>query len=135
MDSKTEILCINSEKEELKRVEKFLFHFFERNELPQKHFNKVFLCISEAVINGIEHGNKCDREKEVSIQIRRENNDLLMEIKDEGKGFDHTCLEDPTNKKNLKRESGRGIHIMKSISNRLDYHEEGRLLKLKICLK
>lgn len=128
-------LCIHSEIEELKKVERFLFHFFEKNHLPQNHFNKVFLCISEAVINCIEHGNKCDKEKEVSIQVSREDDSILLEIKDEGTGFDYNGLEDPTIEKNIKREAGRGIHIMKSISSRLNYKENGRVLKLKICLK
>src|SRR6056297_2808742 len=120
-----ESLLIKSDKNELRKVEKFLFHLFERNQLPEKFFQKVFLCISEAVVNSIDHGNKNDDSKGVFIQTYLDNSELIVMIRDEGEGFDYKCLDDPTCGSNIKRESGRGIHIIKSISNQVDFDDQG----------
>ncbi|MFO7552048.1 MAG: ATP-binding protein, partial [Haliea sp.] len=69
MNKNPEILAIKSDKKELEKVEKFILQVFEKEEIPKECFNKVYLCISEAVINSIEHGNKYDSEKQVDIQI------------------------------------------------------------------
>ena len=63
------ILVIKSDISELATVEAYVSDLFESNNIPQKYFNKVFLCVSEAVINSIEHGNKNDADKEVSICV------------------------------------------------------------------
>lgn len=130
-----EIFIIKSDISELRNVEKFLFLVFERNHLPQKYFNKVLLCISEAVINAIEHGNKSDREKKVIIHLCCIKKVLLIEIHDQGEGFNYKCLNDPTNENNIRKETGRGIHIMKSIAKSLSYHDHGKILKIEISLE
>ena len=135
MNRSPEILNIKSDINELKEVEKFLFLIFEKNHLPQKFFNKVLLCISEAVINSIEHGNKNVKDKEVAIHIRCLKENLCIEIKDQGEGFNYKCLDDPTSEENIRKEAGRGVHIMKSISSKFTYHNHGKTLKINICLK
>lgn len=133
--STPEIFHIKSDIAELKRVENFLRSFFERNHLSYKYFNKVFLCISEAVTNSIEHGNKNDLKKDVTIHIKIRNNYLEIEVHDQGDGFNFKCLEDPTIKKNIKNETGRGVHIMKSLANKLTYLNSGKVLKINMIIK
>ena len=48
-------------------VEAFVNELFISNNIPPKHFNNVLLCVSEAVVNSIQHGNKNDANKKVSI--------------------------------------------------------------------
>jgi serine/threonine-protein kinase RsbW len=97
-----------------------------------KHFNKVLLCISEAVINSIVHGNKKDKTKKVTIRIECSDKQMDIYIKDEGKGFDLNNVSNPTLKQNIKKESGRGIHIIKSLSKEIEFHNEGNYIQFKI---
>lgn len=126
------ILVIKSEISQLKRVESFLYEVFLEFKLSQKNFNKVFLCISEAVVNSIEHGNKNDKNKTVSIGVDCNKNQIEVYIKDEGLGFNIDVLEDPTQKSNLKKESGRGIHIIKSLSDKIEYNSKENFIRFKI---
>lgn len=134
MSKNSEILAIKSDKKELEKVEKFLQEIFEKENLPIQCFNKVYLCISEAVINSIEHGNKNDRTKEVDIQINCSRGNLCIEVHDQGDGFDYELVEDPTTKENIKRETGRGIHIMKSLCNQVEFKNRGKSVSIQIDL-
>lgn len=135
MTESPDILVIKSDKNELKRTEEFLLSFFRKNNLPEEHFNRVFLCLSEAVMNSIQHGNRNDKKKQVSILADCKKEFITIEISDEGEGFDYNNIENPTIKQNIKKESGRGIHIIKSLSNGLEFKEKGKCIQFKIECK
>jgi len=126
------ILSIKSDKTELEKVEDFLSNVFIENKLPLQYFNKVLLCVTEAVINSIDHGNKNDNRKNVYIEVKCYNNDIDVKIKDEGCGFDIDNLDDPTNAKNLKKETGRGIHIIRSLSDEFQFEDKGNCVRFKL---
>jgi len=134
MSKYPEVLAIKSDKKELGKVEIFLRKIFEKEELPEVCFNKVLLCISEAVINSIEHGNKNDTDKNVDIQIDCGNGNICIEVHDEGEGFDFELVEDPTLKNNIRKETGRGIHIMKSLCSKVEFRNQGKSVEIKIDL-
>lgn len=128
-------LIIKSETSELIKVERFLNDFFVECRVPKESFNRVFLCLSEAVINSIEHGNKNDINKAVSIFADCAAKTLKVKIKDQGKGFDHKEIPDPTIKENLRKECGRGIHIIKSLSDKIEYNKNEISILFKIDCK
>lgn len=135
MNDSPDILIIKSDLREIKKTENFLFDFFRRNNLPEDNFNRVFLCLSEAVMNSIYHGNQKDERKKISIQADCNDEMINIKISDEGDGFDYNNLENPTEQKNLKKESGRGIHIIKSLSKELEFKEKGKCIQFKIECK
>lgn len=127
-----EILTIKSDKKELNKVDKFLSRIFVKNNLPFSRYNRVLLCVSEAVVNSIEHGNRNDLDKQVSIGIDCKKEKIFLEIRDQGEGFDYTNIEDPTKRKNVKKEFGRGIHIIKNFCEEMEFNERGNCVYLKI---
>jgi len=126
------ILVINSDVIELKKVETFITDIFREYNLEKKYFNKVYVCISEAVVNSIKHGNKNDRNKSVSIEVNCDMHEINIMIEDEGNGFDLNQISDPTSRENLKNESGRGIFIIKTLTNQIEYNEKGNRIQFKI---
>ena len=129
------ILKIKSDTSELKKVEVFLKETFIYYQLAENEFNRVLLCVSEAVINSIEHGNKFDNNKTVSLEVVGDNNELNVIVRDEGEGYDITKLANPTLKHNIKKESGRGIHIIKSYSDKIEVNKNESLIRFKISYK
>lgn len=125
-------LAIQSDKNELRKVEVFLRQLFEKENLPGAAFNKVLLCVSEAVVNSIEHGNKNEIHKKVTIEVSCRNKDLSIVVSDEGEGFNYREVADPTLKENIKKETGRGIFVMKSICDELKFREMGKCVEIKI---
>jgi serine/threonine-protein kinase RsbW len=134
MNNNREILNIESDKKELIKVEAFLQRIFNDNHFPEESFNKVLLCISEAVINSIEHGNRNTIGKKVSIVVNCNENDLIVEVKDEGEGFEYDRIPDPTEAENIRKERGRGIYILKSVCNKLIFKDKGKCVEFKIEL-
>lgn len=132
MTDKTKILVIKSHVSQLKLVEEFLMGVFKDCNLSRNNFKNVLLCISEAVLNSIEHGNKNDQNKEVSIGVNCVNSQISIYIKDEGEGFDMEKIADPTKHANLKKESGRGIFIIKSLADKIEYNHKENFIHFKM---
>jgi serine/threonine-protein kinase RsbW len=129
------ILVIKSDVAELKKVEDFLINIFNEYQLEKKYFNKVYLCLSEAVINAIKHGNKKDLTKTVTIIVECDKKEMDIRIEDEGEGFNVNDVEDPTLYENKKKESGRGIFIIKKLMDKMQYNEKGNRVQFKIECK
>ena len=129
------ILKIKSNTSELKKVEVFLKETLIYYKLTENEFNRVLLCVSEAVINSIEHGNKFDNNKKVSLELAGDNNELNVIVRDEGEGYDITKLTNPTLKHNIKKESGRGIHIIKSYCDKIEVNKNESLIRFKMNYK
>ncbi|NOY95948.1 MAG: ATP-binding protein [Chlorobi bacterium] len=123
---------IYSDTKYLPEVEKFINEIFEEFKVPHELYNKYYLCISEAVINSIEHGNRYDINKAVIIRFVLKKKYLKFIISDEGNGFDINNTYDPTTKENIKKEKGRGLYIIKSLVEGIRFKKNGRIIELKL---
>jgi serine/threonine-protein kinase RsbW len=109
----------------------FLDEIFSESCLNRNYFNRVFLGISEAVNNSIVHGNCLDKDKLVFIRVVFKDDQLQIEVKDEGVGFTVDGLANPTVNENLKKENGRGIFIMQNIADEVKYFDGGSKVLIK----
>jgi serine/threonine-protein kinase RsbW len=78
----------------------------------------VSVAVRESVINAIKHGNKEDRAKHVTVEFllspRERPEQFVVEVLDEGAGFDPDHVANPLDAENVLKSSGRGIFFMKS---------------------
>jgi serine/threonine-protein kinase RsbW len=128
------LLVISSNINNLEKVRTFLEEVYCEANLNRASFNRVFLGLNEALTNSIVHGNKLNVLKNISIEVNCLNKELFIEITDEGEGFLVECLKDPTCSENLKKESGRGIFLIRHFADELDYFEGGRKVRIKYNL-
>jgi len=128
------LLVISSSLSNIGKVRLFLEEIFTESNLNQSYFNPVFLGLSEALTNSIVHGNKLNASKKVSIEVNCLNEELFIEITDEGDGFWIDCLKDPTCLENLKKENGRGIFLIRHYADEVDYFDGGRKVRIKYNL-
>lgn len=84
------------------------------NGLPDEALFGIDLAVREAVTNAVKHGNKFDETKTVKITFEKSPQELIINIEDQGAGFELAAVPDPTNAENLLRESGRGILFMEN---------------------
>lgn len=89
------------------------------------------LACDEAITNAIIHGNHSAADKKVSIQVYVSPNRFRMRVRDEGEGFDMTAVADPTRGEALMRASGRGVYLMRSIMDVVEFKEGGRVVELE----
>lgn len=122
---------IPSEIKYLSEVELFLNSLFKELHIPRKIYCKMYLSITEGINNAIIHGNKQEKEKSVSLDLQDFTDYYLFTISDEGDGFDYGYVPDPTSPKNLRKESGRGIFIMKEYADKVVFEKNGAVIKLR----
>lgn len=90
-------------------------------ELDEDSSHWIGTAVREAVANAIRHGNSMDPEKRVEIEFGIQDDEVVIQVSDEGQGFDPGQLPDPTTPDNLLRPSGRGIFFMKKFMDHIDY--------------
>lgn len=97
-------------------------------------YGKLLLAVVEAVNNAIVHGNKSDSSKQVNISYVIESDYVEYTISDSGEGFDPNCIPDPTELENIEKFSGRGLFLMKNLSDEMEFSDNGRKVRLKFLL-
>ncbi len=90
----------------------------------------VRLALEEALVNAIKHGNRLDASKSVRVQWIIDHERVVIEIEDEGEGFDPGEVPDPTADENLERPCGRGIHLMRAFMTSIEYYDRGNRVVL-----
>jgi serine/threonine-protein kinase RsbW len=118
-------LELESDPREIYKVEGFILSMNEKLHIGEEKLHTLLLVVSEAVNNGITHGNKRNRSKKVHIQCSREDALLTVKVRDEGEGFNHRILPDPRSTENLLRESGRGVFLMREMMDSVSYNDKG----------
>ncbi|HEU5239704.1 MAG TPA: ATP-binding protein [Pyrinomonadaceae bacterium] len=81
----------------------------------------VEMAVREAVTNAMVHGNHEDESKLVEVIFNCHANELEVEIWDQGEGFDPATVPDPTNAENLLKTSGRGIFLMRTFMDQIEW--------------
>jgi len=92
----------------------------------------VPVALTEALSNAILRGNHDDRAKSVRVRADVNTTRLVMEVYDEGDGFDlDQRTEDPTTPENLWREDGRGLFLMRHLMDHVErFSADGNVVRL-----
>ena len=101
---------------------------------PRQCALNVPVALTEALSNAILRGNGDDRSKQVRVRAHVDDRALVMEVADEGNGFDYsTCMRDPTAPENLSREDGRGLYLMQRLMDRVErFSDHGNVVRLTL---
>ena len=97
---------------------------------PEKDVFSVRLAVEEAVINSVKHGNRNDPSKQVAVRFKVGHEEVVVEIEDQGNGFDPSQVPDPTVPENLGRCGGRGILLMRTFMTWIRFSERGNCVTL-----
>ena len=96
----------------------------------------VPVALTEALSNAILRGNRGVRDKQVRVRAVVSDSALVLEVADEGGGFDlEACTVDPTRPGNLEREDGRGLFLMRSLMDRVERYEADERNVVRLTLR
>jgi serine/threonine-protein kinase RsbW len=123
---KTIKISIPSLIENIKIIESFIDNAKESFEINDDIYGNIMISVTECISNAIIHGNQNNKEKLVHLELSVENNVLRFIIEDEGKGFDQSELKDPTAPENIEKTGGRGIFLIKHLSDDVKFEENGK---------
>lgn len=131
-----EHIIIKDQKGAFKNAEKKLKGIFGGLHLSESDEHNLLICTSEAVNNAMVHGNKNDPAKKVALDVDYTDSEVTISVEDEGGGFNPENLPNPLLPENLLKPSGRGILIMKSLMDSVDFkftsHGTQTIMKLKV---
>jgi len=91
---------------------------------------KMKITLTELIVNALEHGNKKDFSKKVTIGHIVDNNQTKISIMDEGSGFNPEDVPDPTLPENLIKDSGRGLFIVRCYVNEITFNKQGNRITI-----
>ncbi len=124
-------LQLPSKIESIALVENFVDELCTSYHIGEDVYANIMICLNEAVMNAIMHGNKENADKKVYLNLEVINDKrLVFTIADEGDGFDFNNIPDPTSPDNLEKLTGRGVFIMKNLADQCIFNTKGNELEL-----
>ena len=96
----------------------------------EKDLFAMRLALEEAVVNGLKHGNQGDPFRRVSVRYRVSPEQALVEVEDQGPGFNPDDVPDPLAPESLERPGGRGLLLMRSFLTWVRYNDRGNAVTL-----
>jgi serine/threonine-protein kinase RsbW len=123
-----------SDMESLLKVEEVVDKVCADYGIPEDAYGNVLIAVTEALNNAIIHGNGGVRQKNVELVVREDVDSVVFEVKDEGAGFDYLNLPDPTAPENLEKPNGRGVFLMRSLADEVEFYDNGSRVELRFKL-
>ena len=120
--------------ENIRMIESFIDNAKDRFHLDDDIYGNIMIAVTEAVNNAIKHGNSGDRKKNVHLSLSLNDSLIKFIVKDEGQGFDYQNLPDPTAPENIEKVGGRGIFLMKHLSDQVEFKDHGRVVELSFYM-
>jgi serine/threonine-protein kinase RsbW len=112
-------------------LEKFVTEIFQSFKLSNKLFGKAMVSLTEALNNAILHGNKSNPDSWIKLLYFDSPFEAKFVVIDEGDGFDYKNIPDPTAPENILKETGRGVFLMKSLADKIEFLENGSVVLIQ----
>lgn len=116
-------IVIPSSTDYLGDVDQFLETQLSSAGIDRSVMTDLAISVSELVNNAIIHGNGFDDSKTVNIRFEITGAEIRIIVCDQGSGFHLEKVDNPIEDKNLLREVGRGIFIVRNFVDELKVTE------------
>ena len=97
---------------------------------PSRDLFAVTLALYEAANNAFQHGNRGDRGKHIRVRYVVTMAEVLLEVEDQGPGFDPDEVPDPLHGGIRDRPGGRGLFLMRTYMTWVSFNREGNRVTL-----
>jgi serine/threonine-protein kinase RsbW len=122
---------MSSKPSNVEKVSSLVSTLANKFRLAPDTYGNILISLTEAVNNAIIHGNRQDESKLVEVKTMTRDGRLSITVKDEGKGFDYNNLPDPTTPEKICDCGGRGVFLMRQLSDRCRFHDNGRMVEME----
>jgi len=106
----------------LEKAEKKIVQAAQECSFDESDTDDICIAATEIINNAIHHGNQDDKDKKVTLFIDVDDDSFRIAVKDEGDGFDPEAIKDPLSPENLLSEGGRGIYLVHSLMDKVEYN-------------
>ena len=129
------LIKVPSETGYIEKVSFRILSWLSRYNIDEGRIFDIRLCVEEALRNAMVHGNHSDKKRSVKAVYWVVDGALNIEIEDEGSGFDHAGVDDPTLARCLLKNSGRGVWLIKKLMDKVKYNNKGNKVTMVKRLK
>ncbi|HSG67986.1 MAG TPA: ATP-binding protein [Bacteroidales bacterium] len=126
-----EHLTLESRPENIRSIERFVEEICDYYNINDTYFGNILIALTEAFQNALVHGNQNNPEKEIKVVFESKPKGLSFTVTDEGSGFDPDTVPDPLDLEvEADSERGRGVFLMRTLSDKLVVSNEGRSVEM-----
>jgi len=118
-------ISIPSDFGSINQVETLIDNVCSKLQVKEDYYGNVLISVTEAVNNAVQYGNNSDSSLNVDVAVGDKETDFCFSVKDYGNGFDYNHLPDPTAPENIEKENGRGIFLMRSLAEEIEFEDGG----------
>lgn len=129
------LIKVPSQTRYIRKVSRKILGSLSHFNLDEATVFDIRLCIEEAVRNAMVHGNHSEAGRAVRAAYWIDGGKLVIEIEDEGSGFDHKAIADPTSDIHITKNSGRGVYLIKKLMDKAEYSATGNKITMVKDLK
>ena len=86
----------------------------------------LHLCLEEALVNAIVHGNRNDASRNVRLDVEMDEGKCTIRVHDEGEGFEPMAVPEPES----CQLGGRGVCLIKHFMRHVHYDKTTRCLEM-----
>lgn len=125
-------IVIPADPKQIPTVTDGVLHVLKERNWPELEMMKVELALTEALANAIRHG--CDNDPSHQLQCcvtADETGELMIIVRDPGRGFDPGKVPHPLEGDNVFKPSGRGIFLINELMDDVAFEAGGREIQMR----
>ncbi|MFT6844291.1 MAG: serine/threonine-protein kinase RsbW [Flavobacteriales bacterium] len=123
-------LVFSSKIENLGLIENLIDELCAQHAIGEDLYGNIIISLTEAVNNAIKHGNANNPSLNTQVTCSLLNERIVFTVSDEGKGFNHLDLPDPTAPENRNKITGRGVFLMQQLAEEVNFNASGNQVEL-----
>jgi serine/threonine-protein kinase RsbW len=115
-------------------VELLVRHCLEPAAPARRTAFRFRVAVAEALANAIVCGNRTDPALAVVVRAECRPAELRVHVTDEGTGFDPAAVPDPVGTDDIERACGRGLFLIRNLSDSVEFSPRGNSLGMTFRL-
>ena len=121
---------IRNLRQEIEHTQLLILEEIERRAYGDACCFGIRLALEEALSNAFKHGNGDDPEMTVKLTCSISEGKIVIDVEDQGQGFDPGSVPDPTQQENVEIPAGRGLVLMRSFMTDVLIHPPGNRVEM-----
>lgn len=126
----SETFILTNRDDDARRAQESILSAVEELQYDPSSCFAIRLALEEAISNAFRHGNKDDPEKTVCLVCDIGADQVVLDVEDQGPGFNPGAVPDPTEEENLEIPCGRGIVLMRSFMTEVSFQPPGNRVRM-----
>ena len=123
------LIEVPSEIKNIKKVSFEILNSLSSLDIAEDKLFDIRLSLEEMVGTAIVDGYNSSMSLKVRVSSKIEKSVLIIEIEDEGAGFGHGNVPDPTHPDNIMKESGRGVYLVRKLMDKVEFFGKGNRVR------